>query len=251
MVDGVDRVELHFHLLPGVDDGPGDMATSVELARLAVADGTRLITCTPHVRDAELDEIPERVDEMRARLRAAGVPLDIRTGAELAFDDLDGLSAGDLDAIAQGPVRARWLLLEAPLQDGNVEGFLASAQELRARGYGLLIGHPERCPEIEPGGPEIAELLRSGDRLQVNGSSITGRHGPVAQQRAIELVRSGRAHVVASDAHRPARGPVLGAAVAALAEAGVPRDAAEPLVSANPRGLVERGLPARVGAFAA
>src|SRR5688500_18369444 len=87
-VGGVTRAELHFHLLPAVDDGPADLDEAVELARLTVADGTSLVTVTPHVRDllAEgiVDEVPERVREVDAALRRAGVPLEVRTGAELA-----------------------------------------------------------------------------------------------------------------------------------------------------------------------
>src|SRR5215208_7399041 len=124
------RAELHFHLLPGVDDGPEDLDEAVELARLTVADGTSLVTVTPHVRDLLrrdiLDEVPARVDELAAGLRAAGVPLDVRPGAELAHDDLPLLRDAELDALAQGPPGARWVLIEAPLFGGDLEGFLAA-----------------------------------------------------------------------------------------------------------------------------
>jgi len=240
----VHRVELHFHLLPAVDDGPVDMASSVELARMTVEDGTRLVTCTPHVRDTELREIPWRVDELRAALREARVPLEVRTGAELAFDDVEDLDDDELESIAQGPPGSRWLLYEAPLQPENVDAFLYAAEELRDRGFGLLIGHPERCPDIEPHGEEVARLLASGDVLQVNATSLIGRHGPATRDRAIEYIRSGLARVIASDAHRPRRGPSLNAALAVLADAGVSPAAAERLVSQNPRTLLECGLPA-------
>jgi protein-tyrosine phosphatase len=240
----VHRVELHFHLLPGVDDGPADMETSIEMARMAIDDGTGLVTCTPHVRDTEVREIPGRVEELRAALLEARVPLEVRPGAELAFDDLAGMDDDELESIAQGPPGHRWLLYEAPLQPDNVDGFLDSADELRRRGYGLLIGHPERCPDIEPHEDEITQLLAAGDVLQVNATSLVGRHGAATRDRGIDYVRSGLARVIASDAHRPRRGPSLTAALAVLAEAGVGPAAAERLVSRNPRALVERGLPA-------
>jgi protein-tyrosine phosphatase len=202
------------------------------------------VTCTPHVRDTELDEIPWRVEELRGALRDAHVPLEVRTGAELAFDDLDGIDDDELESIAQGPRGSRWLLYEAPLQPDNVEGFLETADELRRRGYGLLIGHPERCPDIDPHGEVVAELLAAGDVLQVNATSLVGRHGPATRSRATEYVRSGIARVIASDAHRPRRGPSLTPALAVLAEAGVSAAAAERLVSQNPCALLERGLPA-------
>src|SRR5829696_8648457 len=91
------RAELHFHLLPDVDDGPADLDDAVELARLAVDDGTSVVTVTPHVRDllsaGILGEVPARVREVQRALDAAGVPLELRTGAELAHDALPALGA--------------------------------------------------------------------------------------------------------------------------------------------------------------
>src|SRR5215217_4285110 len=146
------RAELHFHLLPGIDDGPEDLAEAIELARLTVADGTSLVTVTPHVRDLLrrelLGSVPGRVRELQEALERAGVPLELRTGAELAHDDMPLLRDGELDAIAQGPDGARWVLIEAPLFGGDKDGFLAATAELRGRGFGTLIGHPERCAPL-------------------------------------------------------------------------------------------------------
>src|SRR5215213_10198765 len=147
----VHRAELHFHLLPGVDDGPVDLDDAVELARLAVADGTGVVTVTPHVRDllaaGILAELPARVREVQDALDVAGVPLEVRRGAELAHDDVPALGDRELDAIAQGPPGRRWVLIEAPLF-GDAAGFLDATHELRERGFGTLIGHPERCAEL-------------------------------------------------------------------------------------------------------
>lgn len=247
------RAELHFHLLPDVDDGPVDLGEAVELARLAVADGTSLVTVTPHVRDllarGILDELPARVHEVAAELRRAGVPLEVRTGAELAHDDVGLLGDRELDAIAQGPPGARWVLLEAPLFGRDLDGFLAATAEVRARGFGTLIGHPERCAVLMETDGAVAAERRAGARLQVNGSSLTGRHGGEARAWGIELLRSGSADVIASDAHRPPRPPVLSAALDALAAAGLPR--AEAFASAAPRALLRHGIAPAHGARAA
>jgi protein-tyrosine phosphatase len=249
------RAELHFHLLPGVDDGPADLDEAVELARLAVADGTSLVTVTPHMRDllraGILHEVPGRVDEVAAALRRAGVPLELRPGAELAHDDIPLLSDRELDAIAQGPPGARWVLLEAPLFGGDVDGFLAGTAEVRARGFGTLIGHPERCAAFVRSDGAVAGERRAGARLQVNGSSLTGRHGAGARAWAIELLRTARADLIASDAHRPRRPPVLGAALDALAAAGLPRSATERFVGAAPRALLRHGIAPAPGVRAA
>jgi protein-tyrosine phosphatase len=243
----MERVELHFHLLPGVDDGPADLPAALELAREAVADGTRLVTCTPHVRDVDVSEIPERVRELRSALERAGIGLEIRGGAELAWDDLDGLDGASLEGLAQGPAGRRWLLLEAPLPGaGELEDFEAGARELRDRGFGLLIGHPERSPALTATLGAAARLIAAGDRLQVNASSLTGYHGAGARAAALELVGAGRASVIASDAHRPGeRAPSLGSAVAVLRRHGTPAAQAEQLVSVAPRALLEQGLSPR------
>jgi protein-tyrosine phosphatase len=249
------RAELHFHLLPDVDDGPVDLAEAIELARLTVADGTSLVTATPHVRDllrgGILGELRARVDEVAAALDRAGVALELRAGAELAHNDVALLADRELDAIAQGPPGARWVLLEAPLFGGDVDGFLAATAEVRARGFGTLIGHPERCAPLMQSDGAVAAERRAGARLQVNGSSLTGLHGADARAWGIELLRSGGADVIASDAHRPARPPVLSAALDALAAAGLPRERTEAFVSAAPRALLRHGIAPAARARAA
>jgi len=241
----VHRAELHFHLLPEVDDGPVDLDDAVELARLAVADGTSLVTVTPHMRDllalGILAEVPARVREVQSALNQAGVPLDVEAGAELAHDDVAALGDRALDAVAHGPAGHRWVLIEAPLF-GDAPGFLAATAELRDRGFGTLIGHPERCAELMLTDGAIARERAAGALLQVNASSLTGRHGADAQRWGIELLRSGQADVIASDAHRATRPPQLSAALAVLADAGLDRGQIERFVSATPRALLQRGI---------
>jgi protein-tyrosine phosphatase len=246
-LEGMERVELHFHLLPGVDDGPPDLATALELARAAVRDGTRLVTCTPHAAFVDLAEVPGRVRELQAALREAGIDLEVRTGAELSWGDVPGLGGAELETIAQGPPARRWLLLEAPLPGtGTLVDLQQSAQELRDRGFGLLIGHPERSPALTGAPGAVEDMLDAGDRLQVNGSSLTGYHGAGARAAGLELIAAGGAAVVASDAHLPtARAPSLSPAVAVLRSHDTPAEQAEALVAAAPRALLEHGIAPR------
>ena len=240
------RAELHFHLLPAVDDGPEDMAETVELARMAVADGTGLVCTTPHVRELlrqdALESVPARVEAVRAALRRAGVPLEVLPGAELAHDDLPWMDDRRLEAIAQGPPGRRWVLIEAPLFDGDAAAFLEGTAEVRARGFGTLIGHPERCRPLIADDDAIEAELRAGARLQVNASSLTGAHGDGARAAGLALIRSGQADVIASDAHRATRPPRLGEALAVLEAHGV--RGGEALVRDVPRALLEHGLDA-------
>jgi protein-tyrosine phosphatase len=241
------RVELHYHLLPGVDDGPPDLATALELAAESVRDGTRLVTCTPHAAFVDVAEIPERVRELRAALAEAGIDLEVRGGAELAWDDVPALGAAELETVAQGPPGRRWLLLEAPLPGtGTLDGLQGSARELRDRGFGVLIGHPERSPALADAPGAVEALLAAGDRVQVNASSLTGFHGPRARGVALALVEAGHASVLASDAHLPFdRAPSLTAAIAVLRRHGTPVARAEALAADMPRALLEDGIEPR------
>jgi protein-tyrosine phosphatase len=238
----MERVELHFHLLPGVDDGPVDLASALDLARAAVADGTGLVVCTPHAHMIDVAELPDRVRQLRSALAAAGIDLEIRAGAELSWDHVATFDGRSLEAVAQGPPGGRWILLEAPLPGtGDLDDFEPAAQELRDRGYGVLIGHPERSPAMNGDAGAVDRVLDAGDRVQLNASSLVGYHGSAARAAGLELARSGRIHVLASDAHQPRdRGPVLGPAVEILREHGV--DDAERLASTEPRALLERGI---------
>lgn len=228
------RAELHFHILPGVDDGPRTLDEALELARMTVADGTSTVVATPHARDVDIASVPERVGQLQADLDDAQIELTVLPGVEIAQDDR--LTADELEIAAQGPPDARWVLLEAPLFL-DAPGLLDAAAAITQRGYGLLIGHPERSRALMTSG-RIDELTAAGAKLQINGSSLIGRHGPRVRDWAIELASSGRVDVVASDAHRPSRGPVLTEAVRTLVEAGVAPEEAERMVSATPRALL-------------
>ena len=236
------RTEVHFHLLPGVDDGPAAVQESVALARMAVADGTATVVATPHARLVDVRAVPDHVRALRARLAVDRVPLRVLPGLEIAQDDVARLTDAELEIAAQGPPGRRWVLLEAPIS-ADPSPFPDAARELMARGYGVLIGHPERCRGLMTATGMLDELLAAGARLQLNGSSLTGRHGDDARSWALELALSGRAEAVASDAHGAERGPVLGASVAALTRAGMSTVAAERLVSSRPRNLLQVGLP--------
>jgi protein-tyrosine phosphatase len=237
------RTEVHFHLLPAVDDGPRSVSESLSLARLAVADGTTTVVATPHARFVDALDVPPLVRALQDRLEAERVPLRVVAGLEIAQDDVNALSDEQLRVVAHGPPGRRWVLLEAPIS-GDPRRLPHAARELMSRGYGVLVAHPERCEGLMRADGAIDTMRAGGVELQLNASSLTGAHGPQARAWALELARSGRACVVSSDAHGASRGPLLSAAVTELAEAGMARDDAERLVSAAPSRLLKHGLPA-------
>ncbi|MGZ4267384.1 MAG: CpsB/CapC family capsule biosynthesis tyrosine phosphatase [Solirubrobacteraceae bacterium] len=234
--------EIHFHLLPGVDDGPPSLEHSLELAQLAVADGTRTIVVTPHVHPLHItdpSEIPVRVLELDARLRAARIPVEVLAGGELALDMVGRLRQSELEVIAQGPAGRRWLLLEAPF-DGLDERYTEAADELRERGFAVVVAHPERARISGATDAVISNELSEGSVLQVNAWSLTGRYGDATRATALRLLRSTPWAVLASDAHGPHRPPSLQAALDEVAALGEPNPAR--FAAARTRALLNRGL---------
>jgi protein-tyrosine phosphatase len=244
--------EIHFHLLPGIDDGPSSIEESVGLAAAAAAEGTRTIVATPHVHPAyptEVSTLPDRVREVRARLAAERIPIDVLCGGELAHSMVARQSDSDLETIAHGPPGRRWLLLEAPLA-GLDEEYTVAADEVRERGFGVVVAHPERALGVAEAGWRVLEHeLAAGSALQVNAWSVAGLYGERVRTTALALLRRAPLAAVASDAHGGPRMPALGLALDALAGAGV--GAPVQFVSAAPYRLLERGLAARPDSLAA
>jgi protein-tyrosine phosphatase len=238
-------VEIHFHLLAGVDDGPTGAAECLSLASAAVSDGTRTVVATPHVHPQHVVDpgvIPELVAELVRSLCGAGIPLAVLPGGELAHDMVQRLSNQQLEVIAHGPPGRRWVLLEAPF-DGLDDRFTVSADELRERGFAVTVAHPERAAQLTSGEAALAHELAAGSALQLTAASFIGVHGEAVRALAFRLLKATPRVVIASDAHGTARMPSLLAALDQLAAAGEPDPAR--FVSSIPRELLERGITAR------
>ena len=205
-------VDLHCHLLPGVDDGPATLEESVAYARAAVAAGTGTICATPHVELVEVAELPDRVDEVRAALAEEGVALRVEVGGEVKPESVGALEQEELETIAHGPAGARWLLYEVPFR-GVDDAFLDGAEELRRRGFGLVLAHPERSRGlVEEGLARLEPLVRAGAVLEINVAPLTDREKPERTAAARHLVERGLVQLVATDAHPPRRPFHLGEA---------------------------------------
>jgi protein-tyrosine phosphatase len=243
------QADLHFHLLPDVDDGPADLEASLELARAAVEDGTGVVVATPHVRMdlgiTDAVEICARVHELEIELARAGIPLDVHPGGELGHEVAWRLRHAELELLAQGPLESRWLLVETPFP-GIGEDFHAATAELRERGFGVLVAHPERSADASlDGAAGLRREIEAGSLAQVNALSLTGDHGEEARVAAWRLIRDDLVAVIASDAHGPSRPPALALARRALVEGGLSPAAAHELTGAAPRRLLTDGIRPR------
>jgi protein-tyrosine phosphatase len=186
----------------------------------------------------DLRELPERVGHLRGLLAEADVPLEVFGGGEISPIDVAGLTDDELELIAQGPKDARWLLLEAPLWR-DPGGLRRAADELRARDFALVIGHPERSSGITI--EDLREHVGAGSTLQLNASSLAGLHGPAPAGAAVTIAQSGLPFILASDAHSAARPPLLSRGAETLRAAGVPTDAIRLAVDTGPSDLFESG----------
>jgi len=232
-------VDLHIHLLPGVDDGPPDEATSLVHAERIAIDGVREATVTPHVGHPDLPvdihAIAERTRALQQAIDAAGIDLRLHPGGEIFPDGARELGRAELDLIAHGPPGARWVLLEVPF-GGIDDGFLDAVRHVRGRGFAVLVAHPERAAGFDPEGlRRLRPVLADGALLQVNACSLLGRNGPEALAAAQRLVRDRLAYVIASDGHGGTRSDTLGTI------------GRSQLTEANPRFLLEHGIPAEPG----
>ena len=214
-------IDLHCHLLAGIDDGPADIEASLELARAAQRDGTETIAATPHLRadhpQVRPHELAARCAALRERIAEAGLPLRIVSGGEV--DTLWAQRASDEDLrLASFGQRGADLLLETPY------GPLPDAFEnlvfaLTLRGYRILLAHPDRNPTFQRDPERLAELVRRGALVQVTALSLANpERGSRSRRMALGLVERGLAHVIASDSHAADwRAPNLSAGVEAAA----------------------------------
>ncbi len=191
-------IDLHCHILPGLDDGALDLEDSVAMARQAERDGIAVVCATPHIRhdhEVRIEEIPERAHDLQQRLIEDGVGVRIVPGGELAAGGADHLGDAQLSALTFAGAGG-WLLLEpAPGPLGT--GLEALVERLSARGFSCVIAHPERHA-----GEDFRERLEGlaghGCLIQWTAEFLTGAAGG---EVALALARQGLVHLLGSDAH--------------------------------------------------
>ena len=247
------RVDIHAHILPGLDDGPVTIEESLAMARMAARDGTDTIVATPHYRDMELERQSPRMvrdlaDTLNAALRSDSAQRNapsvrIFTGMTNRLDtSLPGLVDAER-AITLN--RTPFLLVEPPFNraPSYIEDVIG---RLLTQRLVPVLAHPERNIEFQRRPKRLQGLVNDGVVVQIAAGSLTGQNGAGAKRAAEQFVRRGIAHVVASEMHavQAPRSPELSDAFDVVAELVDEQDAID-LFETNPDMLLEGRSPQR------
>jgi protein-tyrosine phosphatase len=209
-------IDLHTHILPGIDDGPRDLAGSLTMAEVAQANGIRVLVATPHIREdhprvrpAEIAALARAID---AELAAHGIDVRVVPGGELAITRAVDMTDDELRLVTLGG-NGTDLLLETP-HGALPSVFETVAMDLMARGFRVTLAHPELSRDIQRRPDILRRLVDAGALVQVTASSLEARwsrRGGLARRALKERL----VHVVASDSHSATwRPPDLSAAAA-------------------------------------
>jgi protein-tyrosine phosphatase len=241
-------IDLHCHLLPGIDDGADSLQTSLEMARIAVADGVTTTVCTPHIYPGvfpnERADICLRVGTLARALDEHDIALQITHGADIQMvpDLIQGLRTGRMATLND----SRYLLFEPP-QFVAPPRFIEAITYLLAAGYVPLITHPERLDWLDEAHyDKFVEGADAGAWIQLTADALTGRFGTQARRWSERFLADGLVHVLASDGHDVRRRPPILSAGLRVAERWLGAEEAQRLVLDRPRAVLANADPLSV-----
>ncbi len=233
-------IDIHCHILPGIDDGPADMTESIRMARIAAADGITTIVATPHLKDRidTSEIIAAGVDELNRHLTDHKIPVRILRGADI---NVMLTTPKFRDYTING---TQYLLFEFPHthMPGNAGHIIFNAMK---EGLHPIITHPERNPSVIREPDIIIALRETGPLIQITAGSLMGHFGPESRECAMYLLKKGAVDFIATDAHSYDNRPPILSEGLRVAEKILGREHAYLLVEANPLAIIEgRQIPA-------
>jgi protein-tyrosine phosphatase len=233
-------IDLHTHILPGIDDGSQSMEESLEMCRLAVADGITTMVATPHYNQtgsiSNSKVLYSAISRLQEALQSESLELTILPGCELpVFPELNAHVSVPNSCLTIN--NSTYFLLEfRPFAvPANIEQFLVNILD---SGLTPIIAHPERCDWFSHNTALLTRLVNQGVMLQLTAGSITGGFGVPARDFSLRLIRQGLAHIIASDAHdRSDRPPLLSEAVSLVTDL-IGSDKATAMVTTTPAAII-------------
>jgi protein-tyrosine phosphatase len=237
-------IDLHCHILPGIDDGAADVGVSVAMAKAFVGDGVTQVACTPHILPGVYhntgSQIRQAVHQLELILGEHGIPLCLVPGADnhVVPDFVSGLRSGHLLSLAD----SRYVLVEPPhrLPPPRLEELFFNVM---AAGFVPILTHPERLTWIKSHYETIERLAHAGVWMQITAGSLAGSFGRNARYWAERMLGEGRVHILATDAHDTSRRPPNLSEGRERAAVLVGDREAEHLVSTRPRGVLANVAP--------
>ena len=237
-------IDLHSHILPGIDDGAKSLDVSLEMARCWVDQGVTVVACTPHILPGLYNnrgpDIVAAMNDLRLALALQSIPLQLVSGADnhVTPDFLTGLRSGRLLPLAG----SRYVLVEPPhhIAPPRIESFFF---DLTAAGYVPVLTHPERLSWVEGQYALIGKLVTAGVWMQITAGSLAGQFGKSAGYLAEKMLDQGLVHLLASDAHDLVNRPPNLRAGFEKAALRIGEEHALHLVCTRPQGVLDNVAP--------
>jgi len=237
-------IDLHCHILPGIDDGAKELSVSLAMAKASVEQGVTVVACTPHILPGLYHNsgpaIRQAIQELQEVLNQQGIPLQLVTGADVHMtpDFVAGLRSVRLLSIAD----SRYVLVEPPHHTAppQLEDFFFN---LVVAGYVPILTHPERLSWVPARYEVIKRLVRGGVWMQITAGSFAGAFGRNTLYWAERMLDEGCVHLIASDAHDAEHRPPSMAAGRDLVAKRVGAEEAQRLVLTRPMGILKDQAP--------
>lgn len=195
-------IDLHCHILSGLDDGAQDLSMSIDMAKKAVEDGIQTIVATPHHMNGSytnpMQIIIDRVEELNKTLKQENIDLTVLAGQETRIygELIEGIDSGEILSVSHSP----YLLVEFP--SASIPRYTEQLFfDLQMKGVIPVIVHPERNQELIQRPDMLYQLVKKGALTQVTAASVTGAFGKKIKNFSLQLIEANLTHFIASDAH--------------------------------------------------